>query len=56
MIKMGQLLHLDIVAEGVETIEEVKFLAEHHCHHLQGYYFGKPVRANEFEQVFLKRT
>nr|WP_277620313.1 EAL domain-containing protein [Mesobacillus campisalis] len=50
MIKMAQLLNMEIIAEGVETLEELEFLREHGCHHVQGYFFGKPVCAGEFEK------
>jgi diguanylate cyclase (GGDEF)-like protein/PAS domain S-box-containing protein len=50
MIKMAQLLNMEIIAEGVETREELEFLREHGCHHVQGYFFGKPVSAGEFEK------
>ncbi|WP_053360702.1 bifunctional diguanylate cyclase/phosphodiesterase [Bacillus sp. FJAT-27251] len=54
MIKMAQLLNMEIIAEGVETREELEFLREHGCHHVQGYFFGKPVCAAEFEKRLLE--
>jgi predicted signal transduction protein with EAL and GGDEF domain len=36
---------LDVVAEGVETAEQYRFLREHHCQAAQGYFFGKPLAA-----------
>lgn len=45
-------LRLNIVAEGVETEEQRKFLVENECDILQGYYFSKPLTDYEFEQFF----
>ena len=40
---MGKALGLTIVAEGVETIEQDKFLRDHACDEIQGFLFSKPV-------------
>ena len=40
-------LRLDVVAEGVETIEQVAFLRKLHCKFAQGFYFSKPLAAEE---------
>lgn len=48
-------LRLSIVAEGVETEEQRKFLVENNCDILQGYYFSPPLTASEFEALFLER-
>lgn len=47
-------LRLSIVAEGVETEEQRKFLVENNCDILQGYYLSKPLEASEFEKRFLE--
>lgn len=47
IISMGQSLQLTVVAEGVETGDELALLAEHGCHEVQGYYFSKPLPADE---------
>lgn len=47
-ISMLKQLRLGIVAEGVETEEQVRFLTEMGCDYLQGYYFSKPVPAEIF--------
>ena len=39
-----------IVAEGIETREQVDFLASMNCDLIQGYYFAKPMPIAEFEQ------
>jgi len=44
IIGMGRSLNLRVVAEGVETPEELAFLQAHQCDEAQGYYFSRPVR------------
>jgi diguanylate cyclase (GGDEF)-like protein/PAS domain S-box-containing protein len=48
IISMGRDLNMRVVAEGVETQEQAAFLRAHHCDQAQGYYFGRPVGAEEF--------
>ncbi len=50
IIAMGGGLGLQVIAEGVETREQLAFLAAHGCHAYQGYLFGKPVSLEEFER------
>jgi len=47
IIAMGHSLGLNVIAEGVETMEHWRYLNEHQCHAYQGYYFCKPVAAEE---------
>jgi EAL domain-containing protein (putative c-di-GMP-specific phosphodiesterase class I) len=47
VIHMGQGLRLKVVAEGVETAEQLKFLQSCECAEGQGYYFSKPVEESE---------
>jgi diguanylate cyclase (GGDEF)-like protein/PAS domain S-box-containing protein len=51
VISMARSLKLRVVAEGVETFEELEFLRAHHCEEAQGYYFGRPVPAQEFAKL-----
>jgi EAL domain-containing protein (putative c-di-GMP-specific phosphodiesterase class I) len=37
-----------VVAEGVETEAQLKYLGSNHCDEMQGYYFSQPVPASEF--------
>ena len=46
ILAMGESLGLEVVAEGVETIEQLAVLAELGCTHVQGYLVGRPVHAN----------
>jgi EAL domain-containing protein (putative c-di-GMP-specific phosphodiesterase class I) len=51
IIAMAHSLKLHVVAEGVETVEQLAFLIEHECEELQGYYFSKPVPPDHFEEL-----
>ncbi len=51
IINMAHRLHLQVVAEGVETEYQAAFMQENACEYLQGYLFGKPVPADEFTAV-----
>ncbi|HLF23006.1 MAG TPA: EAL domain-containing protein, partial [Burkholderiales bacterium] len=51
IIAMGKSLSLTIVAEGVETKEQEAFLREHACDEMQGYYFSRPVKPEQFAQL-----
>jgi diguanylate cyclase (GGDEF)-like protein/PAS domain S-box-containing protein len=48
VIAMGHSLRLNIVAEGVETQDQLAFLRERGCHAAQGYLFGRPVAGEAF--------
>jgi len=52
IIVMGQSLKLDIVAEGVETEEQMNFLSSKHCQLIQGYFFCKPLPVGELTSWF----
>ncbi len=51
VISMGRSLKLWVVAEGVETQEELAFLQDHQCDEAQGYYFSQPVLPQEFARL-----
>jgi diguanylate cyclase (GGDEF)-like protein len=51
VIHMGRSLGLRVVAEGVETREELAFLRAHDCDEAQGYYFSRPVRPEQFGRL-----
>ena len=51
IIAMGHSLHLDIVAEGVETRDELRFLRSRGCDLVQGYLFSKPLSAAGFAGI-----
>jgi diguanylate cyclase (GGDEF)-like protein len=54
IIAMGHSLGMGIVAEGIETLEQYEFLKECECDECQGYYFSKPVPAEDFELLLQK--
>ncbi|HXN23874.1 MAG TPA: EAL domain-containing protein [Candidatus Dormibacteraeota bacterium] len=51
VISMGRSLKLRVVAEGVETQEELAFLQAHQCDEAQGYYFSRPVTPHLFAKL-----
>ena len=51
VIGMGRSLKLRVVAEGVETQEELAFLQAQQCDEAQGYFFGRPVPHEQFAQL-----
>ena len=51
IIAMGHSLALEVVAEGVETIEQLKFLEEHGCDQVQGFLISRPVEAAAAERL-----
>ena len=51
IINMGRNLKLRVVAEGVETQEELVFLQAHKCDEAQGYYFSRPVLPQQFASM-----
>ncbi|MGD2118075.1 MAG: EAL domain-containing protein [Chromatiales bacterium] len=53
ILSLAKQLNLEVVAEGVETRSIRDALVEYGCQCFQGYYFGKPMPANKFEQRFL---
>jgi EAL domain-containing protein (putative c-di-GMP-specific phosphodiesterase class I) len=52
IINMGRSLNLRVIAEGVETAGDLAFLKAHHCDEAQGFYFSKPVPADQFASFF----
>jgi len=51
IISLGHSLNLTVIAEGVETGEQLKFLKAHQCDEVQGFYFCKPTAAGEFAKM-----
>ena len=54
IITMGHSLNLQVIAEGVETVEQLDFLRAHGCDAMQGYYFSRPVPAAEIALLLQK--
>jgi len=53
IIAMGKSLNLKLIAEGVEQGSHEIFLSAHGCEYAQGFYYSKPVPADEIEKMFL---
>lgn len=51
VISLGKKLNLRVIAEGVETEEQIRFLRDNDCDELQGFHFSRPVPARDFEQL-----
>jgi diguanylate cyclase (GGDEF)-like protein/PAS domain S-box-containing protein len=51
IITMARSLHLRVIAEGVETPEELEFLLAQQCDEAQGYKFSRPIPAEQFEML-----
>jgi len=51
IIDLAHSLSLEVVAEGVETFEQIEFLREHGCDQVQGYFFSPPLPVAEFEKM-----
>ena len=56
LISMGKSLRMRVVAEGIETREQLAFLQEHNCPEGQGRYFGEAVDAEEFTRLLGRST
>ena len=56
IIDLAKALNIPVIAEGVETQEQVDFLSEMGCDYFQGYYFAKPVPLMDYESKTLKRA
>lgn len=51
IIELAKSLHLNVVAEGTETLDHIKFLKVRKCDTIQGYYFSKPVSGEGFTEI-----
>lgn len=51
ILAIGKAIHCNIVAEGVETVAQFEMLKKFGCRYFQGFYFSKPVKLGDFEQL-----
>jgi diguanylate cyclase (GGDEF)-like protein/PAS domain S-box-containing protein len=56
VINLAHSLKLDVIAEGVESAEQVEFLRKERCEQLQGYYFSRPLDAAAMTSWLMKRS
>jgi len=54
IISLGHNLHLHVVAEGVETDAQVRFLRRHKCDEVQGFFYGEPVEPAAHAKLLTK--
>ena len=51
IVNMAKTMAIPVIVEGVETIEQINFLADLGCRYMQGYYFYRPMPVEEFENL-----
>ena len=56
VIAMANNMDLRVIAEGVETEDQLNYLKDEHCHEVQGYYLSKPIPAHEVCQFIQERS
>jgi len=56
VIGMGRNLGMRVVAEGVESREQLAFLKQQECPEAQGYYFSRPLSAADFARLYSRKT
>lgn len=55
IVALSKSLRLNVIAEGVETKDQLKFLVKHQCHEVQGYFFSVPLPGDAFCMWLLNR-
>ena len=53
IMPLAQNLGMDVVAEGVETQEQLDFLKQMECKYAQGFYFSRPIPAEDAQELLL---
>lgn len=54
VVDLAKNLNMQVISEGVETVEQVDFLQDIECNMVQGYYFAKPMAIKDFEELWAK--
>ena len=55
ILDIAKNLRIPVIAEGVETEEQLKLLKELGCELVQGYYFSRPLHASDFEATYIRK-
>jgi diguanylate cyclase (GGDEF)-like protein len=53
IISMAHSMHMEVIAEGVESPEQLAYLGQHHCDEIQGFHFSRPLPADEVARMVL---
>ncbi len=56
IVQMGQNLHMDVVAEGVENEDQLTFLHSLGCTYVQGLLFGEPMSSDNYLELLLAQA
>ncbi|MCY7335998.1 MAG: EAL domain-containing protein [Chamaesiphon sp.] len=56
IVNLGHELNLNVIAEGVETVEQFEFLRSINCDAVQGFLFSRPLAASDFESMMITQT
>ena len=56
IIYLAKSLDMEVIAEGVESSEQLEFLKEKECYEIQGYYFSPPVSLSEFKKLLYNHS
>jgi EAL domain-containing protein (putative c-di-GMP-specific phosphodiesterase class I) len=55
ILDLAKSMNLKLIAEGIETDDQLKFLVEHKCAFGQGYFFSKPIKFSDFHSLLNKK-
>lgn len=56
IIQLSNHLKMDVIAEGVETMEQLQVLQDYNCNTVQGYLYSKPLPANQFAELLKNQS
>jgi EAL domain-containing protein (putative c-di-GMP-specific phosphodiesterase class I) len=56
LIALGKNLGMKVIAEGIETVEQLEFLTERNCPQGQGYYFSRPLSVEKMEELLKQES
>ena len=56
IISLSKQLGMPVITEGVETIEQLRFLDQMGCDMFQGYYFARPMPVEQFERLYFEQS